>query len=158
MEINEEGRKATLRKARRFKHQQVCSCFTVTCDSDEAQSWVVSRALNTQSCPPSALTPLGVVSPAHCSRSVTRTPTCVSQTEKRWVFRASDESQNCCARSWAPLGAQLVVNPPAMWETRVRSLGWEDPLEKGTAAHSSILAWRMPWTVKPVGSQRVRHD
>jgi len=43
--------------------------------------------------------------------------------------------------------AQLVENPPAMWETWVRSLGWEDPLEKGKAPHSSILAWRIPWTV-----------
>ena len=48
---------------------------------------------------------------------------------------------------WASLGAQLVKNPPAMQETWVRSLGWEDALEKGTAAHSSILAWRVPWTV-----------
>ena len=43
--------------------------------------------------------------------------------------------------------AQLVENPPAMRETWVRSLGWEDPLEKGKATHSSILAWRIPWTV-----------
>ena len=43
--------------------------------------------------------------------------------------------------------AQLVKNPPAMWETWVRSLGWEYPLEKGMATHSSILAWRIPWTV-----------
>ena len=50
--------------------------------------------------------------------------------------------------SWASLVAQwLVKNPPAMWETWIRSLGWEDPLEKGKAAHSSILAWRIPWTV-----------
>ena len=48
--------------------------------------------------------------------------------------------------SWASLVAQLVKNPPAMWETRVRSLGWEDPLEKGKATHSSILAWRIPLT------------
>ena len=41
--------------------------------------------------------------------------------------------------------AQLVKNPPAMWETWVRSLGWEDPLEKGKATHFSILAWRIPW-------------
>ena len=47
----------------------------------------------------------------------------------------------------ASLGAQLVKNPPAMRETWVRSLGWEDPLEKGKATHSSILAWRIPWTV-----------
>ena len=43
--------------------------------------------------------------------------------------------------------AQLVKNPPAVRETWVRSLGWEDPLEKGTAPHSSIPAWRIPWTV-----------
>ena len=49
--------------------------------------------------------------------------------------------------SWASLVAQLVKNPPTMWETRVRSLGWEDLLEKGKAINSSILAWRMPWTV-----------
>ena len=47
----------------------------------------------------------------------------------------------------ASLVAQLVKNPPAMQETWVRSLGWEDPLEKGMATHSSILAWRISWTV-----------
>ena len=46
--------------------------------------------------------------------------------------------------SWASLVAQLVKNPPAMKEAWVRSLGWEDPLEKGKATHSSILAWRIP--------------
>ena len=50
--------------------------------------------------------------------------------------------------SCASLVAQLVKNPPAMWETWVQSLGWEDPLEKGKATHSSILAWRIPWTAK----------
>ena len=64
---------------------------------------------------------------------------------------------------WASLMAQIVKNPPAMRETRVPSLGWEDPLEKGMATHSRILAWRIPWTerlagYKFVGSQRVRHD
>ena len=49
--------------------------------------------------------------------------------------------------SWASLVAQMVKNLPAMWETWVQSLGWEDPLEKGKATHSSILAWRIPWTV-----------
>ena len=43
--------------------------------------------------------------------------------------------------------AQLVKNPPTMLETWVRSLGWEVPLEKGKATHSSVLAWRIPWTV-----------
>ena len=42
--------------------------------------------------------------------------------------------------------AQMVKNLPAMWKTWVRSLAWEDPLEKGMATHSSILAWRIPWT------------
>ena len=48
--------------------------------------------------------------------------------------------------SWASLVAQLVKNLPAMQETCARSLSWEDPLEKGKATHSSILAWRIPWT------------
>ena len=57
----------------------------------------------------------------------------------------------------------MVKNLPAMQETRVRSLGQEDPLEKGMAAHSSILSWRIPWTEEPgrlqsLGSQRVGHD
>ena len=57
--------------------------------------------------------------------------------------------------------AQTVKNPPAMRETWVQSLGWEDPLEEGMATHSSILAWRIPWTEEPgrlqsMGSQRVR--
>ena len=49
--------------------------------------------------------------------------------------------------------AQMVKNLPAMWETRVRSLGWEDPLEKEMATHSSILAWTIPWTEEPSGLQ-----
>ena len=53
-----------------------------------------------------------------------------------------------------PIVAQLVKNPPAMQETWVRSLGWEDPLEKGKATYCSILAWRIPWTVESVVSQR----
>ena len=49
--------------------------------------------------------------------------------------------------SWASLVAQLEKNLPAMWEIWVQSLGWEEPLEKGKATHSSNLAWRTPWTV-----------
>ena len=61
------------------------------------------------------------------------------------------------------LVAQMVKCLPAMRETRVRSLGWEDPLEKEMATHSSILAWKTPWTEDPgrlqsMGSQRVGHD
>ena len=58
--------------------------------------------------------------------------------------------------------AQLVKNLPAMQETPVRSLGWEGPLENRMATHSSILAWRIPWTEEPGGLQsiggRVKHD
>ena len=50
---------------------------------------------------------------------------------------------------WIFLVAQMVKNPPAMQETWVQSLGWEDPLEKGMATHSSIRAWRIPWTEEP---------
>ena len=54
--------------------------------------------------------------------------------------------------------AQLVKSLPALQETWVQSLGWEDPLEKGKATHSSILACRIPWAVKSMGSQRAGHD
>ena len=62
-----------------------------------------------------------------------------------------------------PLVAQMVKHLPAMRETRVQSLGWEDLLEKEMATHSNILAWRIPWTEEPgrlqsMGSQRVGHD
>ena len=61
------------------------------------------------------------------------------------------------------LVAQMARKLPAMSETRVQSLGWEDPLEKEMATHSSILAWEIPWTEDPgglqsMGPQRVRHD
>ena len=57
----------------------------------------------------------------------------------------------------------MVKNLPAMWETWVQSLGWEDPLEEGMATHSSILAWRIPmdrgaWWANSMGSHRVGHD
>ena len=61
------------------------------------------------------------------------------------------------------LVAQMEKNLPAMQETQVQSLGWEDALEKGMATHSSILAWRIPWTEEPgklqsMGLQRAGHD
>ena len=59
--------------------------------------------------------------------------------------------------SWASLVAQMVKNPPATWEICVQSLGREDPLEEGMASHSSILAWRIPWTEKPGGLQSMGH-
>ena len=62
---------------------------------------------------------------------------------------------------WASLLAQMVKNLPALQETRVRSLGWEDPLEKEMAAHSSVPAWRIPWAEEPGGLQShpsIGHD
>ena len=68
-----------------------------------------------------------------------------------------------CKYYLASLVAQMVNNLPVMQETRFQSLGREDPLEKGMATHSSILAWRIPWTVEPgrlqsMGAQRVGDD
>ena len=60
--------------------------------------------------------------------------------------------------SWTSLVAPLVKNPTAMWETWVQSLDLEDPLEKGTTTHSSILAWRIPWNIYTMGSEGVGHD
>ena len=65
--------------------------------------------------------------------------------------------------NWASLVAQMVKRLSAMWETWVRLLGREDPLEKEMAMHSSTLAWKIPWTEEPagllsMGLQRVRHD
>ena len=69
--------------------------------------------------------------------------------------RSTGEGIGCALQySWA----FLVKNPPAMRETWARSLGWEDPVLKGKATHSSILTWRIPGTVYSMGSQRVRHD
>ena len=67
------------------------------------------------------------------------------------------------AYSWASLVAHMVKNLPAMWETQVESLGQEDPLEEEMATHSSILAWRIPWTKEPgrlqsMESQRVGNN
>ena len=71
----------------------------------------------------------------------------------------------CLLISWLQfsLVAQMVKHLPTTWETWVRSLGQEDPLEKEMATHSSTLAWRIPWTedpgrLQPMGSQRVRHN
>ena len=77
--------------------------------------------------------------------------------------RTGEHFYHCCCYYyyyscdiWASLVAQLVKNPPAMPETWVRSLGWEDPLEEGKFTHSSILAWRIPWIVQSMGLQRVK--
>ena len=77
--------------------------------------------------------------------------------------RGHKESDKTATFTLASLVAQTVKNLPAMWQTWVRSLGREDPLEKEVAVHSSILAWEIPWTEKPcglqsMGSQRVGHN
>ena len=69
----------------------------------------------------------------------------------------------CPLEERASLVAQMVKHLPAMWETQVQSLGWEDPLEKEMAIHSSTLGWKIPWTEEPgrlqsMGSQRIGHD
>ena len=79
------------------------------------------------------------------------------------MIKISQSNNKIDIHIWASLVAQLVKNPPAMWETWVPSLDWEDPLEKGKATHSSILTWRIPWTEEPgrlqsMESQRVGHD
>ena len=75
--------------------------------------------------------------------------------------------KQCCHKHWSAyifeLWAELVTNLPAIWETWIQSLGREDALGMGMATHSSILAWRIPWTEEPGGlqsmeSQRVKHD
>ena len=79
-------------------------------------------------------------------------PACLRVHEKSQAFQI--RSLYACQAS---LVAQLVKNPPAMWETWIQSLGWEDPLEKGTATHSSILVWRISWSAWSMGLQRVGH-
>ena len=79
-----------------------------------------------------------------------------------WSKLLAEFSYNFC-NPLAFLVAQTVKNPPTMQETCVQSLGWKDPLEKGMAMHSSILAWRIPWTEEPgglqsIGLQRVGND
>ena len=76
----------------------------------------------------------------------------------KWVFVMPERGMH-----WASLVDQMVKHLPAMWETRVWSLGWEDPLEKEMATHCSTPAWKIPWMEEPgglqsMGSQRVGHD
>ena len=79
---------------------------------------------------------------------------------REWGKEKENDSRNhefysACNDSGASLVAQMVKYLPAMQETQVWSLGWEDPLEKGMATHSSILAWRIPWTEMPGALQSV---
>ena len=82
----------------------------------------------------------------------------------KFLIQFSVDGWNCVSSLLFTWGKTWVrsLGLPAMWETWVRSLGWEDPLEKEMATHSSVLAWRIPWTEKPgglqsMGSQRAGH-
>ena len=75
-------------------------------------------------------------------------PVLEAQSLNHWTIREVSKVTCICAW-WASLVAQLVKNLPAMRETWVRSLGWEDPLAKGKATYSSVLAWRIPWAEEP---------
>ena len=95
-------------------------------------------------------------------RSRTVSSTCWPQENKR-LPHAEDRLLYILAWPGASLVAQMVKNLPQVQEIWVQSLGWEDPLEKGMATHSSFLAWKIPWTEEPgglqsVGSQRVRQS
>ena len=79
-----------------------------------------------------------------------------SKTTKTQFKKQAKDLKRTFSKKRAFLIAQLVKNPPAMWETWLRSLGWEDPLEKEKAIHSSILAWRIPWTVHGVAKSRTQ--
>ena len=80
-----------------------------------------------------------------------------------WVTSLHCLSSRFMSTVWTSLVAQTVKHLSTMWETRVRALGWEDPLEKEMAIHFSTIAWEIPWTEEPgrlqsMGLQRVRHD
>ena len=99
---------------------------------------------------------------------------CIAPGDTKSQTRLSDFHFHCHVHAYkvlsgvltrigASLVAQRIKHLPAMQETQVRFLGWEDPLEKKMATHSSVLAWRIPWTEEPgglqsTGSQRVGHD
>ena len=73
---------------------------------------------------------------------------------EKWLHEETGENIDSY---WASLVVQMVKNLPAMQKTRVLFLGWKDPLEKGMATHSSILAWRIPWTERLGGLQSMGH-
>ena len=85
-----------------------------------------------------------------------------SYTNKSWQT-SYNQALSWCTTLCPMLAAQMIKNLPAMQESQVPSLGWEDPLEKQMATHSSVPAWKIPWTeesggLQLTGSQRVRHD
>ena len=113
---------------------------------------------------------LGLVSHLQTMQNQNRGESCSSLEDEERVNAGEHDSVSSRGYIWmiwvhkcSRLMAQLVYKLPAVRETSIRSLGWEDPLEKGMATHSSILAWRIPWTEEPgvlrsMGWQRVGRD
>ena len=88
----------------------------------------------------------------HSNIQAWRIPWTVIESQRVWHKWATFTFTHFSINSWASLVAQMVKNLPAVWETWVRSLSWEDPLQEGMTTHSSILAWRiLPWTEEPGG-------
>ena len=111
---------------------------------------------------PNLLTPPHNRAPSHRIR-VDAPDVCLWNAHTGFKALGRKENKVRVQRGRALLVAQTVKNPPAMWETWVQSLDREDPLEEGVATHSSILAWRIPWTEEPgrahsMGSQRFGHN
>ena len=135
----------------RLQHPQAASLsYPAESNTNALQGclWDVSPVIPPPTCP---LVQAVITPHLHISRKVLMTP---SSPASHFLFFSLLKNA---------LVAQMVKNLPAMRKTQVWSLGWEDPLEKGMPTHSSILAWRIPWTEEPgrlqsMGSQRVRHD
>ena len=143
------------------------TCRLVTMPEPES-SWAGSlgtpqcRGLGHQPHPQDVLTPPFRLPPPHHPLSILNAP-CPSSLPGCPPADMGQSGRRPTLTQGASLVAQPIQNPPAIQEPRVRSLGLEDPLEKGTATHSRILAWRIPWTEGPGGlqsmrSQRVGHD
>ena len=137
--------------ALQFKKGFSLPCLLLLLSKDASCGSWVSLALGRWNLPGAAIEPM---SPASAGRFLTTGP--------------RGKSYLTCldfllpTRPWASLVAQTIKNLPAMRKTQVQSLGREDPLEKGMTAHSSLLAWRTPWTEEPgqpqsTVSQRVGH-
>ena len=131
------------------KNTGVGCCFLLQCMQVKSESEV------TQSCPT-------LCEPMDCCLSGSSVHGIFQARVLEWGAIAFSESMNIMY-VMTSLVAQLVKNPSAMWKTWAQSLGWEDPLEEVKATHSSILAWKIPWTEKPgglqsMGSQRAEHN
>ena len=122
--------------------------------------WDLSSLTRDQTCTPALE---GDVLPAGSPEKSLRECSCTSGSYDTWIRQNCSRISRSSLKGQAPLVAQTVKNLPAMQETWVWSLGRKDPLEKGMATYSSVLAWRIPWTeesgsLQSIGSQRVELD